>query len=787
MKLSYLHCFVACSLSALATYSFAVEKTPKEKNQLEEIVVYANQTQELSSSQTISKEKIKNMPNSNGNITDYLKTNPHVRFEQSDQNGTQRGEIKPENISINGAEPNQTAFFVDNVNVNNDLMADSEVFDGAMQVVPGLGHTQAYFFDANMLSSIVVHDSNISASLGGFTGGAVVAKTRQYSGKNGVKLNYRTTRSSWAKLHADTDLQDKLNSILPDATLQATYQPKYKKQFFNVVAEQALTDNLGVVIGLSRRGSNIQQSKLVSKEGKRDNQFYRFQSDNGLINFNWTPNADDRFELGLRYSNYRESKFYSHTLNNNVKDYHQAYGATLAWIHAFNSGILTTTLAYDQMTDKRDSESADVETLIIPGLDDSIEIGGYGDSQLRQRNLSISTEYALNAFDWGNVNHNISVGTTYQFTQYKFNRDQDVTGKITFFDPTLSPDLVPDSPKELKAKRGKANSQYQNFALYAEDLMKWRNFEFRMGLRAERDDYLKNTNIAPRLVAKWKPFEDTGLSVGYNRYYGRSFASLKLTDKILKLNENETRRYNKLKSLKTPYANELSLGLEQNWGNFAFNLKYIYRQNRQRIILDRYEDNEGNKVSEYKNGKPYNVNVYTFQVNNIEPWKLGNTYWNTGFAFDWLDTKLSDVYSDINGKELVVLDGKVMTREEMRRKINASTEDWTLRYNLDMVIPDYGITWSNYLWVKAPIRGYKEVDEQSEKPIYRTFNYGRHTQWDMRLRWQPTIAEQHKPYIQVDVLNVLNKTRKIMKRSGSENFGEYTPGREFWLEIGYEF
>lgn len=776
MKLSYLHYFVACGLSTVAIYSFAVEKVSKEKNQLEEIVVYADQTQSLSSSQVISKEKIKKMPNSNGNITDYLKTNPHIRFEQSDQDGTQRGEIKPENISINGADANQTAFLVDNVNINNDLMIDDEVFDGAMQVVPGLGHTQAYFFDANLLSSIVVHDSNISASLGGFTGGAVVAKTRQYDGNNDFKLSYRTTGSSWAKLHVDSALKDKLESILPDATLQATYQPKYKKQFFNVLTEQAITNNLGVVIGFSHRASNIQQSKLVSKEGKRDHQFYRFYSDNGLINFNWTPTTDDRIELGLRYSNYRESKFYPNTLENNVKDYHQAYGSTLAWIHAFDSGILTTTVAYDQMTDKRDSESANVEILLIPDLDDAIEIGGYGDSQLRQRNVSVSTEYALNTVDWGRINHNISLGGLYQFTQYHFNRDYDVKSKINYYGI---------EEQNFIAHKGQASTQYQNLALYFEDLMKWENLEFRLGTRAERDDYLRNTNIAPRVVMKWKPFEETGLSIGYNRYYGRSFASLKLTDKILKLNEDKQRRYEKLKSLKTPYANELALGLEQNWGNVAFNLKYVYRQNRQRIVLDRYEDEAGNKISEYKNGHPYNVNVYTFQVNNIKPWQLGNTYWNTGLAFDWLDTKLSDIHSDLDGKELVILDGHVMTREEMRRKVNASTEDWTLRYNLDMALPEYGLTWSNNIWVKAPIKGYTEVD--NSKNLYRTFNYGTHTQWDMRLRWQPTISEKHKPYVQLDILNVLDHTRKIMKRSGSENFGEYTPGREFWLEMGYEF
>ena len=45
-----------------------------------------------------------------------------------------------------------------------------------MQVVPGISHTQAYFFDATMLSKVEVQDSNISASLGGFMGGQLSPK-----------------------------------------------------------------------------------------------------------------------------------------------------------------------------------------------------------------------------------------------------------------------------------------------------------------------------------------------------------------------------------------------------------------------------------------------------------------------------------------------------------------------------------------------------------------------------------------------------------------------------------
>ncbi|PRM14907.1 TonB-dependent Receptor Plug Domain protein, partial [Haemophilus influenzae] len=331
------------------------------KNILPEIVVYGDNNKSLSSVKTLSSDEISKTPTSNGNITDYLRSNPHIRYENSDQNGFQRGEIKPENISINGADPNQTAYFVDNVNINNELTADSDIFDGSMQVVPGISHTQAYFFDATMLSKVEVQDSNISASLGGFMGGAVIAKTKQYSGTDSIKLKYRTTNSSWAKMKAGDSVQKILKQVRPDLDGVAELQPKYDKQTFNILAEKRLNDNLGMVFGYSRRTSSIEQNRLIgfdqnaNNKAQLDKQNHQRLSDNLLLNFNWTPQEKERIELGLRYSNYKELKYFKENINNNVSDYHQALGTTLAWVHSFNSGVWTNTLAYDRFKDKRKS------------------------------------------------------------------------------------------------------------------------------------------------------------------------------------------------------------------------------------------------------------------------------------------------------------------------------------------------------------------------------------------------------------------------------------------------
>ncbi len=772
------------------------------KNILPEIVVYGDNNKSLSSVKTLSSGEISKTPTSNGNITDYLRSNPHIRYENSDQNGFQRGEIKPENISINGADPNQTAYFVDNVNINNDLAIDNSIFDGAMQVVPGISHTQAYFFDATMLSKVEVQDSNISASLGGFMGGAVIAKTKQYSGTDSIKLKYRTTNSSWAKMEAGDSVQKILKQVRPDDSGAAELQPKYNKQTFNILAEKRLNDNLGMVFGYSRRTSSIEQNRLIgfdenaNNKAQLDKQNHQRLSDNLLLNFNWTPQEKERIELGLRYSNYKELKYFKENIGNNVSDYHQALGATLAWVHSFNSGVWTNTLAYDRFQDKRKSSSNSVETTSV--LDDNyeplynFEKGGYGNSRLTQDNLHFSTEYVMDPFNLGSTEHSISIGSIYQATKYQFYRPQDVHQKVTLIMLDKKGNLITKTPlSNSTTSKGRVKTTYQNIVAYAEDLIKWNKFELRPGIRIERDDYLKNNNIAPRFVARYHPWDDTGFTLGLNRYYGRSFASLKLANRILKINDDSARQHQNFSSLKTPYADELSLSFDQNMGNLALKLGYIHRDNKNRIILKR-EPVKGIKKSSYINGRPFGVDIYTFQLNNIEPWKLGKTYWTMSLGFDWLNTKRADGEEfDLN--KPVFLDGKLMTYREMLRQVNSNTEDWIARLGIDMTIPDYDITWSNKVYMKAPIRRYDPINEDNydddAPPRYRSYHYGRHTQWDSSIRWQPTIRGKHSVYMQVDILNVLNKTRKnkVTTISINDEYGVYTPGREFWLEVGYQF
>lgn len=691
-----------CSIAHVYAQEQSREGSETESNPSITVNVTDSKEDGFSTKQVLDAEDIRNTPSSNGNLADYLKDNPNVRFADTNQSGFTGGEIKPTEISINGAETNQTSYLLDGININKDLDPTNELFDGTAGVMPNRSSGQAYFFDANLLSGITVYTSGVPAKLGGFTGGAIVAETRQYSGEDRVKINYRTTQSDWASMKVDDNAKPLLDGKRP-LSGEASFQPDYRKNFYSVLVEQGITEDFGMVLGFSRRDSNIAQNRVVNAEGDIDQQSHSRRSDNFLANFNWTPSIDRSLEWGLRLSDYQEGKYFADNINGNVTDKHLAYGTTLKWSQTLGSGRLVATAAYDKFSDERESSANSALVTIDLDTNTNYEQGGYGNSQMSQQNINLMVDYEFDRFKIADTAHAVSLGTAYRKTDYDFNRDADVTQQTIM---TMGGFELMNETKTTR--QGSVSTSYQDFALYADDFIRWKSFTFQPGVRVERDDYLGNTNIAPRFTSTWQALSDTRFNLGLNRYYGRSFASMKLAGEVLKLNDDLTRRYDTIDSLKTPFSDELQLGVNQKLGNFAISANYILREYKDRIVVRR-DNTQSPKVDSYTNGDNYKVNVYTLQVSNITPWAVGPTYWNASLGADWLDTKRSDLGRDTNPKDAVFLDGKLMTHAQMEQEVNSSTEEWMVRLGLDMQVPNYNVVWSNKLYVKAPVSGYDYI------------------------------------------------------------------------------
>lgn len=735
------------------------------------------------SKQIIDGKAIKSTPSANGNISEYLKSVPGVRVDNNSQTGFNNGEIKPQSISINGALPEQTAYMVDGINVNNDLDPTASLFDGIVSVNPNRSSEQAYFFDTNLLSNVTVYKNNVPAKLGGFTGGVVSAETKHYAGQNHFSANYRTNRSTWTKQHVDSAVKEKMNAAVPNG-LDADFQPSYKKNFFNFTTEYGLTDAIGMTLGFGKRESKIKQTRMLNPDGDLDKRNHTRTSDNIFANFNWIANDKQTFEYETRYSNYKENKFYSTNINSNVKDSHLAYGSTLRFIQYLQNGKLTATTAYDKFRDKRDSNSAEAKIITDwdTGLD--FEEGGFGDSQLTQENLNLLLDYQTDSLNIGSTEHMFNTGIEYRKTNFDFKRYQDVITGI-YIRENGQDDLLYD---EMIAHKGHIKTSSNNYVAYLQDDINLNNFTFKPGVRFERDNFLNNNNIAPRFSMDWQALSETKFNLGANRYYGRSFATMKLSRKVLRLSEDYINDYVPASDLNSPYSDELTFGVNQQWDNFLILANYTYRKYKQRIVIRQNIDDSGLKTNTFKNGDDFNTQVYSLEITNKEPWHLGNTLWKTTLGGDWLNTGRADLDRTLSPNDMVIYNGKPMTRAKMEKEINSGDEQWVVRLGLDMEIPSNDITWSNKVYIKAPIHSYIDTGSGTQQlPVYKEVDYGTHVQWDSRVRWQPKILSRHSLYVQADVLNVLNRVRKLDVGYSSNEYGIYTPGREFWLEVGYEF
>ncbi len=745
------------------------------------ITVKDSKQEGVASEKNIDAQAVKDSPAGNGNLSDYLTTVPAVRAAGDEQDGFTKGEIKPMSISINGADASQTGYFIDGVNVNNDLMSDAAHFDGSMQVNPRTHSEQGYFFDARMFGNIKVYTDNVPASLGGFTGGAVVAETRQYQGHNKVSASYRTTNDSWSSTQVDANAKAIFNKAQPDGD-SAIFQPDYDKHSFNVMVEQQLGGDWGLVFGASRRTSDIMQLRQISIDGKTATSEHTRLSSNVLANINWTPDIDRNLEIGLRYSNYEEGKYYAEVLNNNVTDSHLAYGTTVRWQQRLGGGSMSVRYAFDRMQDGRDSNSSTAKVVSIMDEDfnsfDYTE-GGYGDSDLTQDTHNLSMNYEFDRMTLGDSSHKVELGAQMTRTRYDFTRHNDVHTSMEIKMPWFE-----DTSSEV-IRKGEVKTSHENYAIYAQNNIVLGAFTFRPGIRVERDDYLENTNVAPRFVTQWQALENTRFSLGLNRYYGRSFAGMKLSEKVAVLNNDTSKNFASVDNIDTPFADEVSVGMLQNFGNLTFAANYTLRKNRDRIMYVEL----GDKLEGYRNGADYDVDVYTLQISNRTPWTFGPTHWTTSLGTDFIITDRSDLAKSFDPNELVILDGKPMTRAQMEREVNSSEEEWVVRAGISMNMPELAVTWGNNVTVKAPIQGSEEMTVDANGiTMYKSFDYGTHTQWDTRLRWQPSLFSTHSMYVQADVLNVLNQVRKTGVKSGSNgDYGMFTPGREFWLELGYEF
>ncbi|MCW2294695.1 outer membrane receptor for ferrienterochelin and colicin [Pseudomonas sp. BIGb0408] len=374
-------------------------------------------------------------------------------------------------------------------------------------------------------------------------------------------------------------------------------------------------------------------------------------------------------------------------------------------------------------------------------------------------------------------------------------------------------------------RAGKIELEQTSLGLFLEDEIRIDRLTLRPGLRFDADDYMDKKTLAPRFAASYDLFGDqsTVFSAGLNRYYGRNLFKYRLADGRESLRARQTRARvtndvipdfdplvsygvdeSSFRQIDIPYDDEWMVGLSQVFKDVLFELKYVNREGKNQVVRSRANylgleagDNVG-EISNYyvyTNAGESRSKTVTLAITPLQELTLAGTSTRMQAAFDWNQTYTSypdyeTVFSEDRLNDVdVYFDGKLIPYSDLPS--GNFNRPWTARLNTITAIPALNLTVSNFFRYRGP---YEQIFSGSPSNIlvdgssyanYAVGKVGGAPTWDMRVKWQTPTFKDQSLYVAADITNVTDKVNKIVSETGGSI--SYEVGRQYWLEVGYQF
>ncbi len=778
-------------------------------------------------------EVIQNMPTGDSHLSDLLRLNPAVDFSrESDISGS--ATLRPDEISIHGQRFYQNLFLIDGIDTTNDLnpASTNDIFSNPSLFFPNGGSSpQGYYVDVELLDNVQVFDSNIPVEYGGFTGGVISAELKSYEGEDKFSWRFGIKRDEWERYHVNE------GDLTAADYYGGVYTPDYQKTNFRVNVQREIAENWGLNLSVSRRVSRFDQryDKIISATGPVEDRTdrrtieYEDRVDNilGRVDTVW---EGKKLGLSFRYARRRHDGLTATNYDGRFEKDHDGYGITADLEGERPSGLWKLKFGADQLSDELDSEDnlfSSHESAEASLLDLQYE-GSYGDTKQRQTRLTLKPKWIFNTQHFSGAEHDITAGGEMRYTKSFYERPSkvvyekydcrtDSADRLGCQD--YDGDGISDRGDEYLARvvdylPGKVNLSYGEWALYAEDRMNFGRLKVNAGLRADRNSFLENLDVAPRLSLDWNVFGDgrTHITAGANRYYGRSFMRLQLNDAIY--GWREWRDYNQDGSLRrlrtydnrsgasdldTPYSDEWMLGWSQIFGPLTLRMQYVDRKSRDGITR-RYENIDDDSAREYyyTNDGRSSTESTTFEVTTETPKSPGAAWTQFTLALNYKDSESNSQddagYDEAIDEELIYYKGRVISFDQL------PAWDYNIPFGARLFatthIPQWNVVWSNFFNLRRggtiaqdsrrdcddrdPVTG--EVYCDGDYDIYEDTDFKSLVIVDTKIQWQPRILDQSF-YVKVEVKNVFDKVINVSTTTRRS----YTSGRLWWIETGMDF
>ena len=812
-----------------------------EAVELSNTVVLGYKADEFPGETTIDRRAIQAFPGANGDITSLLKMHPSVQFSGKQQSSNTPGEIDPADISINGARYFQNNFMIDGIGINNDIDPGVHNFN-SIQVydsTPSRAHGIA--LDADLLESVKVYDSNVPAEYGGFNGGVVDAITRRPSKELSGKLSASMSRSEWTSYHIEEG--DKASFDHPTT---GEYQPEFLKTTLRGVLEGHLTEDFGAIFAFSQKRSTIPQYQYSSGSGNADESQKKDQTrriDNYMLKTYWAVNERLELDSSLTYAPQENYHFIPNRINSG---FDLKSGGTQGALKAQWQGdhaVWTHKFTASEMESSREAESDDYINWYYSSSKNWVNNtrvgeGSFGDIQQFQRNAvyNVKADW-LPLFALG-AEHNFTSGLELSYQEAWWKRPRDASSTTGFTrDTGTSCDGVSGSCSigtltsgatrqwsslQIKYAAGEISASENKYALFLQDQMRYGRLTLRPGLRFEGDDYMDKQTLAPRFTASYDLFDDqsTIFTAGANRYYGRSLFKYRLAEGRQALNSTWRRtsatgnwtmtrsepNSSKFSALNIPYDDELAVGVEQNWLNTDFRLNYVRRFGRDQVVrslADTLNLEQGDNITYATNYYSYNNSGRSDSDNislTITPqneFMFASSRTSVQAAFNWSRTRSNngnyeEVLDDENyNDDRVYYDGSLTRYSDL--PAGDFNRPWTLRLTTITEIPALHLTWSNFFRYRG---AYDQIDRTGDGTVeidgatYDAYEKSRvkgAPTWDTSVHWELPTGKTQSVFVAVDITNVTDKINRTSSSTRSTTYTSYETGRQYWLEVGYQF
>lgn len=833
MKLHQLLSSLAALAVSLAYVAQAQEDDTSETEQSEEtseaivLPIEIQTTVIAPGKQTYNETTIRNAPVGHNDLADVMKLNPAVDFARESELSAGTASLRPAEISIHGQPFYQNLFLIDGTDTTNDLNPAS---GGDVYAIPSLvrplegSSPQGYYVDTTLLDTIEVHDSNIPVEYGGFTGGVVAAELREFKGDNWVDISYGHKRDDWEKFHITED------DITSADKWRGVYTPEYKKEKLGLSLVRQLHEDLGIVLGITRRTSRFAQEYEDDTDTLR--QIYYDDQIHNIVGRINTEVGNTPLGVSFRYSQRAHDGLTSTTYTGSFVKDHTGVGFTVDFQPAAFDERLDLKLSFDRLSDMLDSTSNDFtyhEYLEDSGI--SRYEGAYGDLKQQQSRVSFKPKYLIASDE--NSRHTISIGGELRRTDSFYERPETITYEQYFCvrDDRAAGGCI-DQDGDGQSSRGDeflnrrffyhaglVDLKYEEASAYIEDIIDLDNTEIRLGLRGDWGSFLKNFNVSPRATLAWSPtaLENSTLTTGLSRYYGRSFLRYELNDAIwgwresyFRLTrprgrdgeevpcsvpdfENCTHTFFENRSggadLKTPYADELSLGWTQPM--LGFNSRFQIVQRFSRDGVSRQRDDDG--LYYYRNLGESETLSATVAMNLLNPFEIGGSATQIDLGFSYRDSKSNyqddDAYDSDLDFELIYYKGQLIEPSQL--------PPWD--YNIPFGIRAHSVTtiaawnveWMNFFNIRNggtiardTRENYVDPTTDMEYDVYDDFEFDNLVTVDSRIRWQPQMLDRLEPYLQIEVHNLLDK---VADQSLVDSRRRFTSGRRIAMEVGVRF